>query len=411
MFKPDSFPKLDVPKLPKRIPVDRHYSIDDLKQLRRSPSLKPTTDKGFVEVTIAYPNPSTSDIPVLFIDTLTHFHRNRLDHYALKRFVPFDDNGETIWHIGAFEIPKGMTSMVGIINIPQKAFADGKQPGEDRKDYKSLLNAVEPAWSDGEILEIGTGRLSPLLDAGNSHADVKVLQSEEITDSKNIRYNKFAEILDGGLDGWLYLPETQLIKDVLIVTDGHVYVEGVKLLNHLNAIDTAVLFVAPSESEQRPDLLGEIDVLATALRECLLPWAASITTQQNKLWPETAETRTIAGGSLGGYAAAGIALQHPEIAHKAIVQSAAFWWPDHKYDLLNSWDRHTATPDRVKRFIFHEYGKYDIHLYSENAKFGEIIEKQTNTVSSTREYNGGHDYLSWRQGITEGHRWIRAQRK
>jgi hypothetical protein len=73
------------------------------------------------------------------------------------------------------------------------------------------------------------------------------------------------------------------------VTDGRVYAEGVKLLTHFKATDTAVRFVAPSFDEQRPDLLGGIDVLATALQDCLLPWAASVAKQLNKSWPETPE--------------------------------------------------------------------------------------------------------------------------
>lgn len=73
------------------------------------------------------------------------------------------------------------------------------------------------------------------------------------------------------------------------MTDGRVYAEGVKLLTHFKATDTAVLFVAPSFDEQRPDLLGGIDVLATALQVCLLHWAASVAKQLNKSWPETAE--------------------------------------------------------------------------------------------------------------------------
>lgn len=410
LFKPDSFPKIDVPKLPKRTVMDRQYSNDDLKQLRSVPSLKPASDRDFVELTVAYPNASDSHVPVLFIDTLTHFHRSRLDHYALEKYVPFDQDGETRWRVAAFEIPKGMTSMVGIINIPQEDFSKSQQPGTDRQAYKSILDEIEPAWTDGEILKVGTGRLNPVQDAEDSHVETTELLSKEIAESKPLHYKQFDDILDNGLDGWLYLPETHPIKDLLIVTDGHIYAEGVKLLNQFKATDTAVLFVAPEDEEQRPDLLGEIDVLASALQDCLLPWAASVAKHQDKSWPETAEARTIVGGSLGGYAAAGLVLKHPDIAQNAIVQSAAFWWPNNDYGLLNEWDRHAETPDGIKRVIFHEYGKYDIHLHRENAQFGEILGRQKNTVSATREYNGGHDYLSWRQGIIEGQQWIRTQR-
>lgn len=85
--------------------------------------------------------------------------------------------------------------------------------------------------------------------------------------------------------------------------------------------------------------------------------------------------------------------------------------PNNEYGLLNEWNSRSASSDGLSRIIFHEYGKYDIHLSGENAEFGEILQRRTNTVvSTTREYNGGHDYLSWRRGITEGHQWIREQR-
>lgn len=99
---------------------------------------------------------------MLFIDTLAHFHRNRLDHYVLERLVPSDEDGETTWHMCTIEIPKGMTSMAGITNIPQEAFSNGQQPGKDRQAYRTLLKEIEPAWTDGEILKVGTGRLNPL---------------------------------------------------------------------------------------------------------------------------------------------------------------------------------------------------------------------------------------------------------
>lgn len=222
--------------------------------------------------------------------------------------------------------------MVGIVNIAKEAFSDGEQPGEDRQVYKKLFNEIEPARTDGEILKVGTGRLNPLQNAGSSHTDVTGLLSEETAESKPLHYKQFDEILDKGLDGWLYLPETQPIKDLLIVTDGRIYAEGVKLLNQFEAPNTAVLFFAPADDEQRPDFLGELDVLATALQDCLLPWAASVAKERNKTWPETAEARTIAGGSLGGYAAAEVVLKHPEIALNAIVQSAAFWCPTMNMD-------------------------------------------------------------------------------
>lgn len=96
-------------------------------------------------------------------------------------------------------------------------------------------------------MKVGTGRLNPLQNAGSSHTDVTGLLSEETTESKPLHYKQFDEILDKRLDDWLYLPEAQPIKDLLIVTDGGIYAEGVKLLNQFQATNTAALFVAPAD--------------------------------------------------------------------------------------------------------------------------------------------------------------------
>jgi len=69
----------------------------------------------------------------------------------------------------------------------------------------------------------------------------------------------------------------------------------------------------------------------------VLPWAKTLAEQKGKVWTVDVSDYIIAGGSLGGYAAAGIVLIHPEIALNAIVQSAALWWPDRQYWLLESW--------------------------------------------------------------------------
>ena len=200
------------------------------------------------------------------------------------------------------------------------------------------------------------------------------------------------------LNTWLYLPPDREIKDVLLVTDGEVHAEEVPLLNLYQPHDSAIVYFSPEEASLRGDFLGNIELVASSLKNHVLPWAKTLAEQKGKVWPVDASDYIIAGGSLGGYAAAGIVLIHPEIALNAIVQSAALWWPDRQYWLLESWQEHIDAPAGIKRAIFHEYGRYDIRLSQENVELANVLSQADNVTSTSREYNGGHNYLSWRQG-------------
>lgn len=409
MFKSDNFSVLDIPNLPKRVRVPENYSIRDLEQLRRFPTFQPSKSEGHVILTVAYPNQTTALTPVLFIETLTHIHRKNLDHYILEQYLPTDDG--TVWHVGAIEIPIGLTSPVGIIKIPKNAFDSEQQPGADRESYRNLLNNVEPAWTSGEVLQVGTRQLNPLQNAAPTIEGTNKAGAQSITAPANNIHGQFANAVKDGVDVWLHLPETDEVENLLIVTDGHIYIKGVQLLDEYDPGNTAVIFVSPCKEEQRADLLADVESLSSTLKEHILPWAAHEAQKRNTTWQISPQTSTITGGSLGGSAAAGLVLKHPELALNAVIQSAAFWWPDREYALLNEWVEQSKSPDSHKRVIFHEYGKYDVHLFHENQAYGELLKIIPNITCSTRVYNGGHDYLSWRQGIAEGHRWIVNQRK
>ena len=115
---------------------------------------------------------------------------------------------------------------------------------------------------------------------------------------------------------------------------------------------------------------------------------------------------TIDGGSLSGYAVASIALMHTVAALNAIVQKAALWWPARQYWLFESWQEHLGAPDEIERAIFHEYGRYDIHFSRQNPEIANVLSKANGVVSTSREYDGGHNYRSWRHGLIQGRQWI-----
>ena len=95
---------------------------------------------------------------------------------------------------------------------------------------------------------------------------------------------------------------------------------------------------------------------------------------------------TIAGGSLGGYAVAGIVLTHIDIALNARVQSAARWWPGRRYWRSKSWQEHIDAPAEIQRSIFHEYGRYDIQFSRQNVELASVLSQADDVISTSREY-------------------------
>ena len=95
---------------------------------------------------------------------------------------------------------------------------------------------------------------------------------------------------------------------------------------------------------------------------------------------------TIAGGSLGGYAVAGIVLTHIDIALNARVQSAARWWSGRRYWRSEYWQEHHDAPDEIQRAIFHEYGKYDIQFSRQNVELAIVLSQADDVISTSREY-------------------------
>ena len=298
-----------------------------------APSFNASTQPGHTTLRVAVRDTATGMVPVLYINTLTHSHRNRLDHYVLDRYSTTSSNRDSNWFVGSFDIPEGITDMVGIIPLPADSFDDGAQPGADRKAYKALRENVRPVWTSVEVMKFGNGELNALVNAGQ----LQRRPTQQSINQQRFYKDELKGILDSAIDAWLYLPCEHSVDSVLLVSDGRAYIDGAKLLPHVNSANTAVVLFAPKAEDDRQVLLGNLEKLVTALKEHILPWAKEQAQHSNYEWPERSEAFTIAGGSLGGYAAAAIVLHHPEIALNAIVQSASLWWPDRHFRLLEDW--------------------------------------------------------------------------
>lgn len=198
-----------------------------------------------------------------------------------------------------------------------------------------------------------------------------------------------------------------LAENIAFISDGQICLSDVSLLPALESaqkdgtiLPTTCVFFAPAAAEDRPKVLGDPTKLATFLRVEVLEIL------NDRSIPHTAEKSTIVGASLGGFAAANIVLDAPDLVKNAIVQSAALWWPDKEFETLAKY-RETLDPD-LRITIFHEVGALEPFLLHENQEFAQILHERQITYSS-RKYCGGHDYVCWRAGIIDGLAWIGAQ--
>lgn len=131
----------------------------------------------------------------------------------------------------------------------------------------------------------------------------------------------------------------------------------------------------------------------------LLPWAA-------RRWPVTGDpSRTVvAGQGLGGLAAAYAALRRPERFGNVLAQSGAFWWPAARREgaFPEEWltGRVRALARRPVRFHL-SAGLQEWGVPAAGRRLRDALDAKGYEVAH-HEYNGGHDYLCWREDLAQG---------
>ncbi|MFC0041680.1 enterochelin esterase domain-containing protein [Actinomadura rayongensis] len=104
--------------------------------------------------------------------------------------------------------------------------------------------------------------------------------------------------------------------------------------------------------------------------------------------------RTIAGQSLGGYAAAAAALRHPGAFGTVVAQSGAFWTDGEALTAA-----YAATPRRPVRFRL-QVGTHEWRLRPAVRRFHAVL-RDRGYDADLAEYTGGHDLACWRGGLAE----------
>jgi enterochelin esterase family protein len=117
----------------------------------------------------------------------------------------------------------------------------------------------------------------------------------------------------------------------------------------------------------------------------------------------------IAGSSYGGLAASFFALRHPEMVGNVLSQSGSYWWGP-RYDNVSrdpvveggEWltRQYAASPRKGLRFYLEVGAREDMRV--ENRHFRDVLIARDYEVVRYSEYNGGHDYASWRGSLADG---------
>jgi len=209
-------------------------------------------------------------------------------------------------------------------------------------------------------------------------------------------------IASGKRDVYLYQPAAPGPHPLLVVLDGQDYLKRARLtriVDNLIAQDRiaplAMALVAHGGHARFLEYAGSESTLAF-LTECVLPLARE---RLNVLEVgATPGVCGIMGASLGGLMAAYAGLRAPEIFGKVLCQSGSF---DQMVTGRESvvLDLVRAGRGKTTRFWL-DVGRYE-RLIESNRRL--LVQLRMNGYDATlREYNGGHNYPSWRDDVWRG---------
>lgn len=195
-------------------------------------------------------------------------------------------------------------------------------------------------------------------------------------------------------------------RPLAILLDGQFWANGMPLaaplewLTQRGALPPACyLFIDAIGTAQRSQELTCNPEFWLALQEELLPqvseWLSS--------WDQRLPT-LVAGQSYGGLSALYAALRWPHAFNGAVSLSGSFWWPDRHTASSGGWLgeqlREGLGADHPQR-LWLEAGLHEKIILQSNRTLLPLLQASGHAVHY-REFEGGHDALCWRGGLTDG---------
>lgn len=190
---------------------------------------------------------------------------------------------------------------------------------------------------------------------------------------------------------------------VVLLFDGRQYttasVPTPLILNNMiaaGAIPRVIAVFVHTPQETRNQDLGPANLSFRAfITGELTPWVR----ERYRVTADPAKA-VIGGSSLGGFAAAHLALLHPDIFGNVISLSASYWLGAD--GVARQWlvQQYRQAPRRPIRF-YQTIGLWDGELgLQPNREMHAVLDAKGYQVTY-REFTGGHDYSNWRQALPE----------
>ena len=197
----------------------------------------------------------------------------------------------------------------------------------------------------------------------------------------------------------------------LVVFDGWLARQVLRIPQTLDGLIAAgrippllALFVPGRDADRDADLAPSSTATTDFVARELVPWA-------RREWGAGTDPRrtVVAGVSLGGLAAANIALQAPDVFGGVIAQSGSFWWPRPEEGEPGWLIREYAARPRADLRFYLDVGDQEmIRVFDVgptqlevNRRMRDVLQAKGYPVTYA-EYRGGHDYVNWRSTFADG---------
>ena len=159
-----------------------------------------------------------------------------------------------------------------------------------------------------------------------------------------------------------------------------------------------------TRKERMRDLCGSSPTFGRFLVEELLPWVE----RTYRIHPRPDRTMLV-GLSCGGLAALHWAAEHPELFRLVLSQSGSFWIPHPPDTEPGSLIRAMMGRPRLPLRIYMDAGLLEgnyvipggMTLLAANRHMRDVLSLKGYRVTY-REFNGGHEYASWRETLVDG---------
>jgi len=271
-------------------------------------------------------------------------------------------------------------------------FVDGETRYEDPFNTHRINNGVSKINNYLRMPEAQTSHWAQLSKGG--------LQGQ--VSEHEVRADMLAE--ESQRKVWLYQPPSSEPAPLLVVYDGRDYLRRARLAVQVDRMITAGII--PPVALAMVDNAGKRRFVEYACSEATLGFlmmeVIPLAVKEMNLVDYTQHpgAYAIMGASLGGLMALYAGLRLPSVFGRVLSQSGCFSVGDYEFVV---WDLIRHSDIKPKRFWM-EVGRYEGLLQCNRDLLNLLREKDWHMAY--REYNGGHNYTSWCDSLSQGLTWL-----